>query len=227
MFVKFSPNVEPSTKSYNQALIVKDGLLQFVPMNTTETFIARGTVNLKRVQTLLGKIIEQELDLLAQLHSFKNLLQSAGVISKDEVEGQKQASNGENAGHSNSSKSTLNYNRRSIGDIFTPYSVTSIGDTANENYLKMNVNFDKIEATEKKLIHHQQTLQQNFESFQDSEIILKQKELYLEMNFFKQQSFNIFLFDLLQILKENTLDVDYQIVFTLLREQPMLCFVNF
>ena len=137
---------------------------------------------MKRVQTLLGKIIEQELDLLAQLHSFENLLQSAGVISKDEVEGQKQASNGKNAGHSNSSKSTLNYNRRSIGDIFTPYSVTSIGDTANENYLKMNVNFDKIEATEKKLIHHQQTLQQNFESFQDSEIILKQKELYLEMD---------------------------------------------
>ena len=65
MFVKFSQNVEPSTKSYNQALIVKDGLLQFVPMNTTETVIARGTVPLKRVQTLLGKIIEQELDLLA------------------------------------------------------------------------------------------------------------------------------------------------------------------
>ena len=95
----------------------------------------------------------------------------------------------------------------------------------------MNVNFDKIEATEKKLIHHQQTLQQNFESFQDSEIILKQKELYLEMNFFKQQSFNNFLFDLLQILKENTLDVDYQIVFTLLKEQQLckmnLCFANF
>ena len=75
----------PSTKSYNQALVVQDGIIQFVPMNTTDTFIARDTIDLKRVQTLLGKIIEQELDFLAQLNSFKDLLQSAGVISKDKA----------------------------------------------------------------------------------------------------------------------------------------------
>ena len=131
MFVKFSQDIVPSTKSYNQALVVQDGIIQFVPMNTTDTFIAGDTIALKRVQTLLGKIIEQELDFLAQLNSFKDLLQSAGVISKDKVVEKIQVSNGESASQLSSNESIVTYNMRSIGDIFTPYSVTSIGDTAN------------------------------------------------------------------------------------------------
>ena len=83
IFVKFSQDVVPSTKSYNQALVVQDGIIKFVPMNSTDTFMARDTIGLRRVQTLLRKIIEQELNFLNQLNSFKELLQSAGVISED------------------------------------------------------------------------------------------------------------------------------------------------
>ena len=42
---------------------------------------------------------------------------------------------------------------RSLADIFTPYSVSSIGDTANQNYLKMNRNFKSVHVTEQKLAH--------------------------------------------------------------------------
>ena len=54
------------------------------------------------------------------------------------------------------------YQKRSITDIFTPYSVSSIGDTANRNFLAMNSNFQKIQATESKLAHQQQQLAKKF-----------------------------------------------------------------
>ena len=37
--------------------------------------------------------------------------------------------------------------KRSIGDIFSPYSVDSIGDTANKNYKLMNRNFQDVHTT--------------------------------------------------------------------------------
>ena len=51
---------------------------------------------------------------------------------------------------------------RSIADIFTPYSVTSIGDTASHNYAAMNRNFQSIGVTEQKLAHQQKILSTNF-----------------------------------------------------------------
>ena len=54
--------------------------------------------------------------------------------------------------------------KRSIGDIFKPYSVTSIGDTANTNYKRMNTNFRTIHVAESKLAHAQSTLSDNFSS---------------------------------------------------------------
>ena len=41
--------------------------------------------------------------------------------------------------------------KRSISDIFTPYSVSSIGDTANKNYQLMNKNLQSVHTTEMKL----------------------------------------------------------------------------
>jgi hypothetical protein len=52
--------------------------------------------------------------------------------------------------------------KRSLADIFTPYSVTSIGDTANSNYKKMNKNFNSIHVTESKLAHAQIALFEKF-----------------------------------------------------------------
>ena len=58
----------------------------------------------------------------------------------------------------------FNYTKRSITDIFTPYSVSSIGDTANRNFLAMNSNFQTIQAIKLKLAHQQKQLAKNFRS---------------------------------------------------------------
>ena len=67
--------------------------------------------------------------------------------------------------------------KRSIGDIFTPHSVTSIGDTAKLNYKRMNNNFNSIQVSESKLAHAQSALSDNFFNLQQNEVDLLKKEM--------------------------------------------------
>ena len=106
----------------------------------------------------------------------------------------------------------------SIADIFTPYSVTSIGDTASHNYAAMNRNFQSIGVTEQKLVHQQKILSTNFRRLTTEQKEVSRKELYLELRAFRTQYFSNFMFELGQILKHNQLDPTYDIVFNLLRE---------
>ena len=92
-------------------------------------------------------------------------------------------------------------------------------------YCSQNSNFNKIQATELKLIHQQQTLAQNFDTFETNELGIARKKLYLELRSFKQQSLTNFLFDLEQILQNNHLDSIYEIVFTLSYDHQF-CFGN-
>ena len=71
----------------------------------------------------------------------------------------------------------LNFAKRSIKDIFTPYSVTSIGDNTNKNFLAMNENFHAIQASELRLAHQQSQEKQ-----------LARKELYIELRTFKSNA---------------------------------------
>ena len=89
--------------------------------------------------------------------------------------------------------------RRSIGDLFTPYSLTSVGDTANTNYKLMNNNFDKVHITESKLAHAQSVLFETFSTLEANEIDLLKKEIFLELRALKETSLNSFIFDLKQI----------------------------
>ena len=97
--------------------------------------------------------------------------------------------------------------RRAITYIFTPYSVTSLGDTANDKYLKMNRNFKKIHFAESKLSLTQKSLFSQFLSLNKAEITVYQKELYLELRTFRETVYSNFLFDLTQIFRrrDNTL----------------------
>ena len=109
-------------------------------------------------------------------------------------------------------------NKRDIADIFSPYSVQSIGDTAAENYAKLNLNFDQIHHTEERLSHQQTALAQTFKALNTDERQVKRKELYLELRAFRTSFFQNFMFDMLDILKHNTLDPVYNILFELLRK---------
>ena len=104
------------------------------------------------------------------------------------------------------------YQKRSITDIFTPYSVNTIGDTANRNFLAMNDNFQKIQKNELRLAHQQQLLATNFCSMAAKEKKIARKELYLELRSFKANSLQNFMYDLNQILTTIQLDENFEIV---------------
>ena len=61
-------------------------------------------------------------------------------------------------------RAILNRTKRDIFDIFTPYSISNLGSTANQNYKLMNRNFKQIHITEEKLSHAQRTLHQQYDT---------------------------------------------------------------
>ena len=75
----------------------------------------------------------------------------------------------------------FNHAKRSITNIFTPYSIMSIGDTAKRNFIARNSNFHTIQASELKLAHQQSQLATNFNLMQKEERQLAHKELYIEL----------------------------------------------
>ena len=86
----------------------------------------------------------------------------------------------------------LTFVKRSITDIFSPYSLTSIGDTANRNFLTMNHNFNEVQSNTLRLTHQQQMLAKNFNSMQNAEKSLARKELYIKQRTFKENPLKIF-----------------------------------
>ena len=77
----FSQTLSPQSRPYNQGLVVIEKVLQFVNMDSDLTFLEEASVDLKRVNTTLYKIISQELNFLDQLTSFREMLQSARVFT--------------------------------------------------------------------------------------------------------------------------------------------------
>ena len=172
-------------------------------MNSNMTFLAKASVDLRQVNTTLNKIISQENDFLGQLTSFRELLHSAKILTNSTTKVKRGIVSTVQIERPNLNLGTLKIAKLSIMDIFTPYSVDSIGDTANINYKKMNKNFQIIHTTELKLAHQQRILANNYKSMQVTELAMARKEIFLELRSFKTQSLTNFLFDLHQILQNN------------------------
>ena len=103
-------------------------------MDTTETYLAKNNQALNQVSTLLSQILAQELNFLNQLNTFQTMLQSADVFTTPTTLIPTESRPKRNIlikpkplarEHS--------VTKRSILDIFTPYSLSHVGDTANEN----------------------------------------------------------------------------------------------
>ena len=77
----FSQTLSPKSQPYNQGLVVIDQIFQFINMESNLVFEANATFDLKRVNTTLYQIIDQELNFLAQLTSFQSMLHSAKVFT--------------------------------------------------------------------------------------------------------------------------------------------------
>jgi len=214
----FNQPIEIEKQPFHQCLVLENKLLKFVRMDTQKTYLAQTNPPLTQVSTILERIIAQELDFRKQLTTFQIMLQTADVlkspvklISNDTLQQQTIASESElkPTGHS--------LLKRSILDIFTPYSLNTVGDTANDNYRIMNRNFHDVHDTELKLSHQQTVLFESLDEMTTQQLEIAQKELYLELRSLKTRYFQDFLFSLEQILQNNRLDSAYEIIFELLR----------
>jgi hypothetical protein len=210
---RFGQAITIESQNYNQVLVLIEQRLQFVNIDSQTMFLCQNTTNLAHVATLFHQIIEQDKSFLLELTFFQNMLQNAEILTENSI-----VSDRTLAKRHVSANNTV---KRSLGDIFTPYSVTSIGDTANNNYRLVNRNFNSIQVTETKLAHAQNVLSQNIMDLQDHEIELLMKEIFLELRSLQESALNSFFFDLQQIITHNHLDKSYDIVFALLRNTQL------
>ncbi len=186
-------------------------------MDTQKTYIAQNNPPLTQVSAVLGKIIAQELDFRKQLTTFQIMLQSADVLKSPISRTQDAPRQQPVAVPISQNQTGHSLLKRSILDIFTPYSLNTVGDTANDNYRIMNRNFHDVHDTELKLSHQQTVLYENLGELTSQQLDVAQKELYLELRSLKTRYFQDFLFSLEQILQNNRLDSAYEIIFELLR----------
>ena len=226
MHTNFAQDVTPTKQNFNQGLVLEEGLFKFVPMNTSSVYEVQNNADMSQVFRTFTQLIHQDKKFLNQLESFQKMLINSNVfqdpsttpIPPNQVVKRSPTVFG---GHLSNIIHNADFRLRfprDIADIFTPYSVQSIGDTAGENYKKMNANFNKIGVTEQKLSHQQRTLAEHFVSLTQSEKEMRRKELYLELRAFRTAHFGNFMFDLSEILKHNRLDPVYDILFSLLRQ---------
>ena len=194
---------------YNRCLVIKDGVFAFIPMDAAETYLAQNNPLLNQVSTLLSQILAQELNFLTQLNTFQNMLQSTDVFTTPETLVLTPTNLRPKRDIPLKPKPITrkhSVTKRSILDIFTPYSLSHVGDTANENYKAMNRNFEDVHDTELKLSHQQTVLFTNFHDLTDEQRDTSRKELYLELQSLKSRYYGNFIFSLEQILESNRLD---------------------
>ena len=232
----FGQTVVPTQKPFNQGLVLEAGRFKFVNMNTSTIYEVQNTVDMSQAYRTFSQLISQDQKFQNQLQSFVSMLINSRVFEPPSTLAPKRRRSVRTSQSVNSSDSIQNLvfprvhaynlntttgrirNKRNIADIFSPYSVQSIGDTAGQNYAKMNLNFDQIHHTEERLSHQQTVLAEMFSSLNVDQKRTKRKELYLELRAFRTSYFQNFMFDLQDILKHNTLDPVYDILFELLRE---------
>ena len=211
---RFSQLLVLSKQPFNQALVLINQQFKFVSMNSSQKFQAKITQDLTRVFTTLGHVINQESAFLCQITLFKDMLTNADILLDVNQRLKRTAPISSPIQQPTTifeqsfsvkpvNSKLLTFAKRSITDIWTPYSVTSIGDTANKNFIAMNENFHAIQASELRLAHQQTQLAQNFHLMQTHEKQLARKELYIELRTFKS---NAFLHNLDLILKTIQLD---------------------
>ena len=221
----FAQVVTPTRQNYNQGLVLEGGAFKFVPMNTSSVYQVQSNQDMSQVFRTFSQLIDQDKKFLSQLESFQNMLIQSNVfknpsstpLPQKQIVKRSPKILGGHFFHLNNKSVPLRFTRN-IADIFTPYSVQSIGDTAGQNYKKMNTNFKVIQVTEQKLSHQQRTLAAHFVSLTTDEKEMHRKELYLELRAFRTSYFNNFMFDLTEILKHNRLDPIYEILFSLIRQ---------
>ena len=198
-------------RPFNQALVLDKGIFKFVQMDSNQTYRARKTKKLLQLATLFDQIVAQELSFFGQLKSFTDMLHASNIFTTTPAQDpipeertkssivkrsliQSKSFNDSNTKIVNSSevfkdnlpKSTVAHRmRRNIFDLFTPYSISQLEQTANTNYKSINCNFNQVHVTEMKFSHTQKQLHERYDTLNAQEITLYKKELFLELRTLK------------------------------------------
>ena len=143
--MRFCQTISVTRQNYNQILVLRDQQFSFVDFNLDDMFLCKNSTHLAHIAILFSQIIEQENSFLLQLTSFQVMLQNAEIITSPSIP---KANNNQNLAKRNvvqpfSKKKSLFFAdlrfqspifarnktsdvmtkvKRSIGDIFTPYS---------------------------------------------------------------------------------------------------------
>jgi hypothetical protein len=166
----FSQNIAIQQENFIQILVVDKSKLKFISFDADELFNVQLTSNVLLVNDLFKDIIQKESQFLEQITAFQTMLETSEIITT-------QAPIEKNV--------IPSLSKRSILDVFSPYSVGNLADTANVNYKLINRNFKQAHSAEKKLSHRQFVLAQQFNQYSSAQKLTQQKELYLEMHQFK------------------------------------------
>jgi hypothetical protein len=166
----FSQNIEIKQQDFIQIFVVNKSKLQFISFHADALFNVQLTSSVLIVNNLFQNIIQKESQFLDQIEAFQTMLKTSEIISTASPTEQVVIPSVE---------------KRSILDIFSPYSVGNLADTANVNYKLINRNFKQAHSAEKKLSHRQFVLASQFNQYSGAQKITQQKEIYLEMHQFK------------------------------------------
>jgi hypothetical protein len=199
----FSQNIAIQQENFIQILVVDKSKLKFISFDADELFNVQLTSNVLLVNDLFKDIIQKESQFLEQITAFQTMLETSEIITT-------QAPIEKNV--------IPSLSKRSILDVFSPYSVGNLADTANVNYKLINRNFKQAHSAEKKLSHRQFVLAQQFNQYSSAQKITQQKELYLEMHQFKSDILFSFTSQLEKIITQIKIDSRFQLAFHLLHK---------
>jgi hypothetical protein len=145
---RFGQTIQIQKQNYNQILVIRNQQFSFQNFDSNDMYMVQNTTHLTHLATLFSQIIEQESSFLMELSTFQLMLQKADIIStttktiekRDVIRtstsfSTKHAVFSTNlplkdpiSAQNSEFQQVLSKMKRSLGDIFTPYSVTSIGD---------------------------------------------------------------------------------------------------
>jgi hypothetical protein len=157
MSTNFAQDVTPTKQNFNQGLVLEEGLFKFVPMNTSSVYEVQVNADMSQVFRTFTQLIHQDQKFLNQLESFQKMLINSNVFQnpsttpippKQVVKRSPAVFSGNLANVKLNATFKLRF-PRDIADIFTPYSVQAIGDTAGENYKKRTQTFTRLVSPSK------------------------------------------------------------------------------
>ena len=140
---RFSQHISISKQPFDQALVLKNKIFMFIDMNDDQKIYGKKTPDLTRIYTTLQHLIAQEQSFLSQIINFNDMLTKADIFTPVIPRRKRTVSRSSTENHtiitfqrflsnSHENKRPLNLVKRSTTNIFSPYSLISIRDTARK-----------------------------------------------------------------------------------------------